>query len=112
MFISVSWGVTLGGTVSPGLLFRRLGNGHLLGVRSRRRVTRARRGPESDGFHGPPFGSSKGSRTVTTHDPYSLRSSRIVGSLISRGCKVTATRRVRVLALGFRATRCRLPVGS
>src|SRR5262245_33149721 len=112
MFISVSWGVTLGGTVSPGLLFRRLGNGHLPDVRPRRRVTRARRGPESDGFHGPPFGNSKCSRTVTSDDPYCLPFSRIVGSLTSWGCKVTATRRVRVLALGFRATRCRLPVGS
>src|SRR5262249_60417109 len=105
MFIAVSCGVT----VSPGLLLLQLGNGHLLGVRPRSRVTRAHGGPESDGFHGPPFGSSKCSRAVPTHEPYSLRFSRIVGSSISRGCKVTATRRVRVLALGFRATRCRLP---
>src|SRR6516162_412209 len=40
MFISVSCGVPVGVTVSPGLLFVPLGNGHLLGVRPRRRVTR------------------------------------------------------------------------
>src|SRR6516164_5908529 len=67
MFISVACGVTVGVTVSPGLLFVRLGNGHLSGVRPRRRVTRARREPKSAGFHGPPFGSSKCSRTVTSH---------------------------------------------
>src|SRR5262249_56081888 len=94
---------------SAGLRLLRLGNGHRRGVRPRRRVTRARGGPESDGFHGPPFGSSKCSRTVTTHEPYSLRSSRIVGSLISRGCKVTATRRVRGLSLGFRPPPSTLP---
>src|SRR5579864_1864531 len=58
MFISVSCGVTVGVTVSPGLLFVRLGNGHLPAVRPRRRVTRARCEPKSAGFHGPPFGSS------------------------------------------------------
>src|SRR5262245_52746892 len=107
MFMSVSCGLT----VSPGLHFLRLGNGHLLGVRPRRRVTRARSGPESDGFHGPPFGSSKCSQTVTTHDPYSVPFSGTVVSLVSRECRTTARRRVRVLVLGFRATRCRLPAG-
>src|SRR5262245_21518324 len=46
MFISVSFGVT----VSPGLLLLRLGNGHLPGVRPRRRVTQARRGPRVGWF--------------------------------------------------------------
>src|SRR5262245_45917877 len=108
MFISASCGVT----VSPGLLLLRLGNGHLLGGHPRRRVTRARRGPESDGFQGPPFGSSKCSRTVTTHDPYSLPFSGTVVSLVSRECRITARRRVLVLPLGFRATRCTDPDGS
>src|SRR3954453_22600767 len=58
MFLSVYCGVTVGVTVSPGLLFVRLGNGHLPGVRPRRRVTRARREPKSAGFHGPPFGTN------------------------------------------------------
>src|SRR5262249_47997641 len=35
--LSVSCGVTVGVTVSPGFLFVRLGNGHLPGVRPRRR---------------------------------------------------------------------------
>src|SRR5262249_7307471 len=112
MFISVSCGVTVGVAVSPGLLFVRLGNGHLPGVRPRRRVTRARREPKSAGFHGPPFGSSKCSRTVTSHNPYSLPFSRTVASLVSLGCRITARRRVLVLPLGFRATRCTDPDGS
>src|SRR3954463_3686411 len=94
MFISVFCGVTAGVTVSPGLLFVRLGNGHLPGVRPRRRATRARREPESAGFHGPPFGSSKCGRTVTRHDPYSLPFSGTVVSLASRGSRITARRRV------------------
>src|SRR3954468_20528310 len=112
MFISVSCGVTVGVTVSPGLLFVRLGNGHLPGVRPRRRVTRARRPPESAGFHGPPFGSSKCGRTVTSHDPYSLPFSGTVVSLASRGYRITARRRVFAVLLGFLATRCTDPDGS
>src|SRR5262249_39291585 len=73
-------------------------------------VTRARREPKSAG--GPPFGSSKCSRTVTSHDPYSLPFSRTVVSLVSRECRITARRRVLVLPLGFRATRCTDPDGS
>src|SRR5262245_35474195 len=112
MFILVSCGVTVGATVSTGLLFFRLGNGDLPDVRPRSRVTRTRRGPDSDGFHGPPFGSSKCSRTVTTHDPYSLPFSGTVVSLVSRGCRTTARRRVLALPLGLRATRCTDPDGS
>src|SRR5262249_17689096 len=112
MFISVFCGVTVGVTVSPGLLFVRLGNGHLPGVRPRRRVTRARREPKSAGFHAPPFGSSKCGRTVTSHHPYSLPFSGTVVSLVSRECRITARRRVLVLPLGFRATRCTDPDGS
>src|SRR5262249_14278463 len=63
-------------------------------------------------FHGPPFGSSKCGRTVTSHDPYSLPFSGTVTSLASRGCRITARRRVLVLPLGFRATRCTDPDGS
>src|SRR5262249_600345 len=96
MFISVFCGVTVGVTGSPGLLFVRLGNGHLPGVRPRRRVTRARREPKSPGFHGPPF----------------LTFSGTVVSLVSRGCRITARRRALVLPLGFRATRCTDPDGS
>src|SRR3954453_8844240 len=54
----------------------------LPGVRPRRRVTRARREPKSAGFHGPPFGSLKCGRTVTSHDPYSLPFSGTVASLV------------------------------
>jgi SRSO17 transposase len=71
-----------------------------------------RREPKSVGFHGPPFGSSKCSRTVTSHDPYSLPISGTVVSLVSRGCRITARRRVLFLTLGFRATRCTDPDGS
>src|SRR5262249_3164716 len=45
--LSVSCGATVSVPVSRGLLFVRLGNGHLPGVRPRRRVTRARREPKS-----------------------------------------------------------------
>src|SRR4051794_33453020 len=112
MFISVFCGVTVGVTVSPGLLFVRLGNGHLPGVRPRRRVTRARRGPEAAGFHGPPFGSWKCGGTATSHDPYSLPFSGSVVSLASRGCRISARTRIFAVLLGFRATRCTDPDGS
>src|SRR5262249_38874455 len=110
--LSVACGVTVAVTVSPGLLFVRLGNGHLPGVRPRGGWTGARREPKSAGFHGPPFGSSKCGRTVTSHDPYSLPFSGTVTSLASRGCRITARRRVLVLPPGFRATRCTDPDGS
>ena len=77
-----------------------------------RRVTRARREPKSAGFHGPPFGSSKCGRTVTSHDPYSLPFSGTVTSLASRGCRITARRRVFAVLLGFLATRWTQPDGS
>ena len=46
------------------------------------------------------------------HDPYFLPFSRTVMFLASRGCRTTARRRVLVLSLGFRATRCTDPDGS
>jgi hypothetical protein len=48
----------------------------------------------------------------TPHDPYFLPFSGTVTFLASRGCRITARRRVLVLSLGFRATRCRDPDGS
>jgi len=48
----------------------------------------------------------------TPHDPYSLPFSGTVTSLASRGCRITARRRVLVLPLGFWATRCTHPDGS
>src|SRR3954465_2956287 len=112
IFLFVPSNVAVGVTVSPGSLFVRPGHGHVPGVRPRRRVTRARREPKSAGFHGPPFGSSKCRRTVTSHDPYSLPVSGTVVSLVSRGCRIPARRRVLFLTLGFRATRCTDPDGS
>src|SRR6516225_9097519 len=45
-------------------------------------------------------------------NPYSLPFSGTVVSLVSRECRITARRRVLVLPLGFRATRCTDPDGS
>jgi hypothetical protein len=50
--------------------------------------------------------------SVMSHDPYSLPFSRTVTSLASRGCRITASRRVLVLPLGFWDTWCTAPDGS
>lgn len=52
-------------------------------------------GPMSNGFH---LGPAYCPGTVT--------------SLVSRGCKITASSRVLFVRLGFRATRCTAPEGS
>jgi hypothetical protein len=61
---------------------------------------------------GTPYSSAAGDRSVIPHGRYSLPFSGIVVCLTSRECRTTARRRVSVLPLGLRATRCTDPDGS
>jgi hypothetical protein len=76
------------------------------------RVTRARRGPEVEWLSWSTLRAFQVQPIGYPHDPYFLPFSQTVMFLASRGCRTTARRRVLVLSLGFRATRCTDPDGS